>query len=113
MLDKMHYTSKYYLVPSKAPGNIKVTRLDENRMNVTWNALSLTDARGFIDHYTVSYESTKTREVSLIHIPANTTYTVIDGLDPELNYVITVSAYTSEGGGPLATQQVAGEEYFY
>ena len=102
---------RHYVVPSKAPDNLMVELLDESSMNVTWNAISLMDARGFLDHYTVTYEPTNNvfaKGLTSIHVPANTTYKVIGDLDSQQSYAVTVSAYTNEGGGPIASQQVAG-----
>ena len=45
----------------------------------------------------------------MIEAPGNSTSKVIGGLNPSLRYSVTVSARTSEGTGPEATDVVPGK----
>ena len=42
----------------------------------------------------------------MVEVPGNSTSTVIGGLNPDLQYSVTVSTSTSEGAGPEATTVV-------
>ena len=42
--------------PSKAPENVRVLRIDDVTINVTWDLMSLTEARGNITHYDIAYK---------------------------------------------------------
>ena len=75
-------------------------------MVVSWLPLTLSEARGFISHYTVAYSpqtfsSTRKKQVAMTQrvegMDANTT--TITGLDPDTNYYVQVSATTGAEAG--------------
>ena len=80
-----------------------VTRLNVTHMNVSWMALSLEKARGFITGYTVTYESLALRqrkEAMMEYVqPAEGSFKVIGGLSFTTSYSVTVSARTTAGEG--------------
>ena len=88
-----------------------VSRLTANPdvMVVSWLPLTLSEARGFISHYTVAYStqttsSTRKRQAAMTQrvevMDANTTR--ITGLDPDTEYSVQVSATTGAGEGVLS-----------
>ena len=97
-------------VPQYGPQNITGRWLNRTSIEVSWLALSLLEARGFITNYTVTVQpaqltsSNRKREKSneLIGVTtssSNETSTVItSSLDPTLDYIISVSASTKVGG---------------
>ena len=73
-------------------------------MNVTWEKLTLKEARGFIVAYIVSYDTSnfatrRKRELSVEEVTPEQSYKVIENLDPREDYYIAVSARTSAGEG--------------
>ena len=80
-----------------------VSRLNVTHMNVSWMALSLEKARGFITGYTVTYESLALRqrkEAMMEYVqPAEGSFKVIGGLGFTTSYSVTVSARTTAGEG--------------
>ena len=97
-------------VPQYGPQNITGRWLNRTSIEVSWLALSLLEAKGFITNYTVTVQpaqltsSSRKREKSneLIGVTtssSNETSTVItSSLDPTLDYIISVSASTKVGG---------------
>lgn len=77
-------------------------RLDGAHINVSWMPLTLEEARGFIQFYTVMYEAedSRRRGVESIEVEPNKNSVVIGGLSIELSYSIFVSASTRAGMGP-------------
>ena len=74
-------------------------------MNISWELPSLLEARGFIDSIIITFKpnfgsNQKERQVVTVEAPGNSTSTVIGGLNPDLQYSVTVSTSTSEGAGP-------------
>ena len=99
----------YHLVPQYGPQNITGRWLNRTSIEVSWLALSLVEARGFITNYTVTAQpvqltsSNKKREetsklLRVTTLSSNETSIVIrSSLDPTLDYVISVSASTKIG----------------
>lgn len=81
-------------------------------MNISWELPTLEEARGFIDTITITFTPTsvglqrKKRQVVTVEVPGNSTSKVIGGLNPDLQYSVTVSTSTSEGPGPEVTAVV-------
>lgn len=72
------------------------------------------EARGFIDTITITFTPTsglqrKKRQAVTVEVPGNSTSKVIGGLNPDLQYSVTVSTSTSEGAGPEVTAVVPSE----
>ena len=99
----------YQLVPQYGPQNITGRWLNRTSIEVSWLALTLVMARGFITNYTVTIQpaqltsSNRKREdtsklLRVITSSSNETSIVIrSSLDPTLDYVISVSASTKIG----------------
>ena len=65
------------------------------------------EARGFITEYSISYETARSsrrqQTTPVVHkAPADSSSTVVDGLDPSADYVVSLSAVTSVGLGPVS-----------
>jgi len=101
-----------FSAPTVPPQNVQTTRLNGTHMNVSWELPSLVEARGFIASITITFTPSlpdskrKKRQVMMIEAPGNSTFAVIGGLNPELSYSVNVSASTSEGAGPVTTDDV-------
>ena len=89
-------------------------------MVVSWTLLSLTEARGFISHYTVAYtpiasteQSSRKRQASLSNtrtvrvLGMDTSMVRIVGLDPNTDYNVQVSATNGAGTSILSPAVVA------
>ena len=98
-----------YIEPSTAPKNVTVTRPSPTVMVVSWIPLNYSEARGFISHYTVTYTpvisgrkrqalTTTTKTVPGTDASA----TRIEGLDPETDYIVQVSATNGAGTSELS-----------
>lgn len=87
--------------PQRAPDNITVIRNDTT-IAITWEPLDLFEARGF-PVYTVTLTPTFTRSKrqsgsdGVIMVKTNTTHVLIEGLDPNIEYSLTVTVGTSSG----------------
>ena len=71
----------------------------------TQTSPSLGEARGYMGTTTITFTPTsglqrKKRQAVTVKVPGNSTSTVIGGLNPDLQYSVTVSTSTSEGAGP-------------
>ena len=97
-------TSYMYLVPSVAPVGVVVTRSSDGlSMTIRWSPLTLSQARGFVNYYVITYEPVGggTRQLQTTSI--NGTYVVVSGLNAILAYSVAVSGHTSVGLGPSTT----------
>ena len=87
--------------PQRPPEDVEFERND-TAISVTWTPLSLFEARGF-PVYTVTLTPTFTRSKrqsnidGMIIVKTNETNVVIDGLDPDVEYSLTVAVGTSSG----------------
>ena len=84
------------------PRDIHVMRLSSSQIIVSWQPLSLEEARGFITKYTVTAEPTtltRRRQEGMLSVSVghNATRAVLDGLSPFLAYSVSVSASTTVG----------------
>ena len=90
------------LIPVKPPGNVKYER-SGTTISVSWDPLSLTEARGF-PVYTVTLTplslvgSRATRQSNDDGIvTTNETDVVIDDIDPNEEYYLTITVQTNAG----------------
>ena len=83
------------------PKNIEVDRLNDTAVRVTWEPLTLIEARGFITNYTVTLQpqgSRKRADGSIVTtVPHNVSDVIITDLDPGTEYIVTVAVGTSAG----------------
>ena len=79
---------------------VEVERLNGTAMNVSWTPLNKAQARGFISFtvtYTVSTGRRARRQSSSVRVSGDQSSVVIGGLDPALEYDVTIA--TESGGG--------------
>ena len=85
-----------------SPTNITTQRLNGTHMNISWRPIPLTESRGFIQSYTITYQrvsQTVKRQVLSISVLGSESSVVIGGLDPASAYSVSVGATTSAGPG--------------
>ena len=74
-------------------------------MNISWKLPTLEEARGFIDSITITFTPTygelhcNNRQVVTVEVPGNSTSKVVGGLNPDLQYSVTVSTSTCNQTG--------------
>ena len=83
---------------------MKTSRINNTAVNVTWDKLTLEEARGFIQAYIVSYDTVdfvgqRKREVRVEEVGPNESHKVLRNLQPREKYYIAVSAQTNPGEG--------------
>ena len=90
------------LIPLKAPENVKLERSGTS-VSVSWEPLNLFEARGF-PTYTVTLEPsssddrvTRQSNNGVIRVTTNESNIVVGGLDPKVEYDVTVSVQTAAG----------------
>ena len=77
-----------------------VERVNGTHIRVTWEKLSLADARGDVLSYSILYTPvTIQREDNLVVVPGNQSSVLIGGLDPQQTYRVEVWATTAAGNG--------------
>ena len=100
-----------YLLFSVPPPvqNVQVTRINGTAANVTWDLISITEARGTLTNYTVtltpqSASSRRRRQTTnnggsiSVTVSPQQSSVVVGGLDPSLQYRVSVSARTAGAG---------------
>ena len=80
-------------------------RISGDKVNVSWEPLSLEKARGFVTSYTVTIEpefkvQLNRRQEPGTVVPGDRNWVVLDNIDQNLAYSIFIAAYTSAGMGP-------------
>ena len=92
------------LIPNRSPENVMYER-SGTAVNVSWDPISLFEARGF-PIYTITLiplslvGNRPIRQVNddgIISVTTNKTDIVIEGLDPNVEYSLTVAVGTSSG----------------
>ena len=101
-----HFVSHFIMivVPRYGPQITTAMWVNVSSIKVNWIPLTLLEARGFVQQYTVTAQphtiSTNKRQVETLMIntlPNETTVYITNGLDPKVDYVIVVSANTEAG----------------
>ena len=90
------------LIVPPAPENVRAYRLGNISMFVSWDTIPLTVSRGFVQNYTVTYQShDKQLHVQLdeVTVLGNQNNVLIANLIPMQQYVVSVAASTSAGRG--------------
>ena len=88
-------------VPTKSPQNVMFDRISGEYVNVSWDALTLSEARGY-PVYTVTLTpsvSSNGAQITNEVITVNTTQSsiVVGGLDVNVEYMLTVAVATTGG----------------
>ena len=99
-----------------APRGINVTRINDTTISVSWQPLSLVEARGHITYRVMITPTTGSRRrrqatqgervctlSSPCVVPSNESSVIVGGLDRDTSYSVIVMAVNSEGeGGPTS-----------
>ncbi|XP_019860105.1 PREDICTED: netrin receptor DCC-like, partial [Amphimedon queenslandica] len=95
------------LTPSVSPSNVQAVRSDDGtNMTITWDAVSLTQARGFFEYTIRLRRSSRKRQAGdlVYRVPSTeTSYTATD-LDDQATYSVSMGLSVDDGSGqgPIA-----------
>ncbi|XP_064385915.1 uncharacterized protein LOC135334596 isoform X5 [Halichondria panicea] len=94
-------------VPTNPPENVMITVLSSTEIQVNWTEVPMMHRNGIITTYEVMYEPLMTFDI-LTAARVNTTNvsTVLTGLEENLEYNVSVRAYTSVGPGPYSPEDM-------
>ena len=95
-----------YVAPLEGP-IANVNRIAGDKVNISWDPLSLEKARGFVTKYTVTAEAEfkvqlHRRQEPATLVASNRSWVVLENIDRNLAYSIIIAAHTSAGMGPSA-----------
>lgn len=87
-----------------SPRNVSVKRINGTTIRVQWRPITLIEARGLITKYLITYTKDTRRDKrdddeQTKEVDASMDHDYIRGLDEDFGYTVTVSAFTSQGGG--------------
>ena len=89
--------------PTGPPGNVSAEVLSSTEIRVSWEEVAEIDRRGIITEYEVMYEPLMTFGVlTVLSNRTSNQFIVINGLQENTEYNISVRAYTSVGPGPYS-----------
>ena len=101
------------IVPRSGPSP-NITRLSDSSIAVSWEPLTLEEARGFVTGYTVTAVPTEARRRKRRHeeeivtsVDPSTSRVVLNGLNPRLAYWVSVSGSTAAGTSTNNARQLA------
>jgi hypothetical protein len=99
-------TTHLSLVPSSFPQNVNVSVNSSTILLVTWEEISGLDQNGIITIYEVLYDPVETFDGMLVPQTVNTTvlFAYLTELQQNVDYFISVRAYTSIGSGPYSEE---------
>ena len=109
---KITYIFFFFLVPSSAPSNIRLSNLQFTKIKVQWNPLSQQYANGRLLGYRVYFREYKWQYSYIYHSyyaksvntsSANVTMVILRDMRQASRYEIAVSAFTSKGKGPRSS----------
>ena len=93
---------------------VEVNRISASMMMLSWTPLSISEARGFITHYTVAYfpqqSSSKRQEPNTIYknvSGSDSNQATINGLEASIDYGVQVSASINAGSGDFSPVTLA------
>ncbi len=89
-------------MPTGSPIGLSVIVLNSTDVQISWSPPPLSEQNGIISSYYLSVTDSDI-EVAFTPLITNMTSTTFGGLVPYTIYYCTVAAYTSVGGGPLAS----------
>ena len=91
--------------PASPPDNVQTAVLSSTEIRVSWSEVPEIDRNGIITMYEVKYEPLMTFGV-LTPATVNTTNLtiIVGGLEEDVEYNISVRAYTSVGPGPYSEE---------
>ena len=94
--------SHFPIAPNTAPKNVSIDRFNATHMNVSWEQLTLEEARGFLTGYTITYDTTgsrRKRQAKVKVVAPDKSHAIIGGLELTESYYVIVSASTEIGPG--------------
>ena len=96
--------ARFSLVPSGFPQNVNVSVNSSTVVLVIWEEISALDQNGIITIYEVLYDPMETFDGMLAPQTVNTTalFVYLTKLQENVDYFISVRAYTSMGSGPYS-----------
>lgn len=93
--------------PSRGPQNVTAERLNITAVLINWTLLNLVEARGFVQHYVITYTPTAVSAGSRINNKRQDRTVTVDGsansgrvsdLEAGVAYEVTVHAVNMENG---------------
>ncbi|XP_015763700.1 PREDICTED: receptor-type tyrosine-protein phosphatase T-like [Acropora digitifera] len=97
--------------PSKGPKGVSFQEVNQTTYNISWDPLAREYSNGIIIGHEIKREKASTEARSKPSI-GDTTYSnsannfaLVTGFEPGCNYLISVRAFTSVGGGPFGEKQ--------
>ncbi len=98
--------------PSVAPNITEIHRTSPTTIMVSWKPLTLSEARGFITFYIIEYypslnKKKRQSDIMRVNVSADSSSTIIEGLEENLSYVFRISASTRAGNGNASSPHVA------
>ena len=87
-----------YTVPAVAPGKVNITR--SIVLIVTWEPLTLVEAKGFINYtVTLTPGGSRKRQTGTLTrtVPGDQNSTTFTNTDPTVDYTVIVGTLTSDG----------------
>ena len=94
-----------------APSDIRINRLNGSHMAISWDLVSLEEARGFVINHVIDYDAqtdnSRRKRASLRVNVSDGASAVIGGLDVAVEYSVTVSAETVAGVGVTSEPVIA------
>ena len=87
-----------------SPKGVEAVRINTTAMNVTWMPIPITESRGHIRQYTITYSpvNNRRRQSGSVSVPGDQDSVVIGGLSPHSSYSVRVAAATGGGMGNIS-----------
>ena len=105
----IHSNARVFLrtaAPPVSPSNVKANKIDSGtKISVSWDPLTPEQAWGFVTSYTISYTKEgepQKRQTSEKTVPGSESSTVIEDLDPNQDYSVSVRGDTKAGAGKVS-----------
>ena len=99
----------FYVAPVSPPQNVMISGMTATSVNLTWQELPVQDRNGDIIRYEVYYIPLEdfggAIGPAITNVSGSELSASLDGLEENVNYSISIRAYTSAGEGP-ASQEV-------
>ena len=87
-----------------SPKGVEADRFNATAMRVKWMPIPITESRGHIRQYTITYSpvDNRRRQSESVSVPGDQNSVVIGGLRPESSYSVSVAAATGGGMGNIS-----------
>ena len=96
----IQYMYLYFIIVPPAPQNVTANHLNVSAMIIRWNRISIIDAKGHIQGYTVNYSlNARKRQTGSKTVGPDDDHTIVNGLQSGVRYSVYVTAATSIGTG--------------